>query len=121
MLEQSSEAVVPELGLLEQGMSHEMLDRLEKMLGRHAICDSRCVSNIGDITAFVKTTEACLFLVLKSRIGIQERCCEKLAPACKTHANTSSERHRRRCCQRHTAGSLTQLATAGATTGSNKP
>ena len=53
-LEQSSEGVVPEWGSLEQGMLHEMLDRLEKMLGRHTIRDSRCVSNIGDITAFVE-------------------------------------------------------------------
>ncbi len=43
VLEQSSERVVPELGLLEQGAFHEMQDRLEKMLGRHAIRDSRCV------------------------------------------------------------------------------
>ncbi len=79
--------MVPELGLLEQGMLDEMLDMLEKMLGRRATGHSRCVSNIGCFTAFVKNIgylTTFVAILLESGQGHSEEtaktnsCCTKL-------------------------------------------
>ncbi len=95
MLEQSSEAKVPELGLLEQGMLDEMLDMLEKMLGRRATGHSRCASNIGCFTAFVKNIgylTTFVAILFESVQGHSEEtaktnsCCTKLFHVSKSRA-----------------------------------
>ena len=83
--------MVPELGLLEQGMLDEMLGMLEmlleKMLGRRATGHSRCVSNIGCFTVFVNNIgylTTFVAILLESVQGHSEEtaktnsCCPKL-------------------------------------------